>query len=251
MARTYFTIMPGVQPPQTFRWGHAPKLIPINDLWDESRKVMSGLVWRIRSNGTAGDSMSAGDHIESCIGIVDSTSRWRASAGIARMMVSSIRNPALSGACWNALGLLMNKHPAAIMTPERQAASTQVREALEGIKGDGAQEHYESSVGATIVRLLFCDNDLDAMGVVPNETSFMVNLRLTGDNKAETVDVDARIGTVEVLSAGILLSESFGRLCERAPDWLWSRLPTLPTAAAAPATQAAESPESSDDEDEE
>jgi hypothetical protein len=237
--RSYFILSPGAQRPQDFKWYSAPRLIGINELSDAAKQVMSGLLFRVRSEQAPGATLSADDFVEACVGVVDATVRWRVALSLARGMLASLRIPSVAEACWQGYGMLA-KNPATISAGERNAAVEALRAAVEPLSGNTAQNIFESSVAHGMQRLIMCDNDAEAYGAMPFTPCLSLNIDHTKREQS-----DARATTVDILTSSVLITESLGRLAEKMPEWFTAVMPKLPTAA--PSRR--QEPEASDDED--
>lgn len=248
--KTMFAISRGVFAPESFRWIAPPELLLIGDLWDAVRSSPPGLLMRVHTNAQPGASLQEGDTVESVIGIIDSTSRWRASLALVRGHLAAIRNSNVQQACWASYSMLMQKHPAAIMQPERQAAVDAIRNAVESLPKELMQSVFESQIAAGLARFIMADNDVEAAQAVPFERSMMLGIREVGGSPR----MDAREATIDVLASGVLLTEAHARLAERAPEWLFVPMPAV-SFSEGPATRGAAAPpeadEDQDDEDDE
>lgn len=238
MARTCYALYPGFARPDNISWTHAPELLAPGDLWEHVRKTpIPGLLFRVRTENEPGANMETGDRIESCVGMVDSTVRWRAALAMARASLFSLRNSAIINACGNAMGLLTSRHPAVILTPERQQAQQAIREAVDGVKVGNPQEAYEAAVAHGVARLMMVDNDFEAASLVPFNQSWLINVK--PDDRAA---LDQRMTTLEVVASSVVLVEAVARLHERMPEWLYSKMPevTVPGAERRGAASASE-----------
>jgi hypothetical protein len=225
--KTAYIITPGLQLPESFTWRGAPTILAQPDLWDAMKTLPSGLLFRIRTEQNVGDKMNAQDRVESCVGLIDSTARWRACLGIIRTALSGLRVPETNEACWAVFGLMTSKHPATVTMQERQHLAGALRSAIEKLPGDDPRAAFEASVAAMMVRLAFAENDIEVAHIVPYSAVYMVN---------GVEYPDERQATVDVVASSMFLCEAFGRLCEKAPEWLFYPLPAPPGAAAAPTT---------------
>lgn len=225
--RTMFAITNGLFAPESFKWVSAPELLAINDLWDTTQSARPGLLIRVRTESEPGAAMTTSDSVESVIGLIDSTTRWRAALSMFRWHVAAIRNEALAQACWGAYAMLMQKHPAAITQPERQAAIGAIRNAIESLPKELMQSVFESQIAASAARFIMADNDVEAAYAVPFVQSLVLGIDVKDKQR-----VAARLATVETMAASVLITEAAGRLSERAPEWMFVPPPAMtPTGA--------------------
>lgn len=220
--RTMFAITRGLFAPESFKWVAAPELLTINDLWESVRTSPPGLLIRVRTDSEPGAEMTTADKVESVIGLIDSTTRWRAALGMFRSHISAIRNESLAQACWGAYGMMLSKHPAAITQPERQAVIKAISAAVESLPKELMQSVFEGQIAASAARFVMADNDTEAAYAVP----FVQALALNIDTK-DREKLAARLGTIETMAASALISEAHNRLSERAPEWLFVPPPAL------------------------
>lgn len=222
-----FAITNGLFAPESFKWVSAPELLSINDLWEATQSTRPGLLIRVRTESQPGAEMTTADQVESVIGLIDSTTRWRAALSILRGHIAAIRTESLVQACWSSYAMLMQKHPAAITQPERQAAIAAIRTAVESLPKELMQSVFEGQIAAGVARFITADNDVEAAYAVP----FVQAMALGIDTK-DKQKVHARLGTIETLAASVLITEAAGRLAERVPDWLFVPPPSMvPTGA--------------------
>ena len=242
--KTAYVILPGVQQPgESFRWYTSPTILSQTGLWEAMRQVPTGLVMRVRTDQNAGDRLSDKDRVESVIGLIDSTSRWRACLELITMALSSLRLPETGEACWAVFGLMTGKHPATVTMQERQVLANRLRGVIEQLPQDDLRAVYEGQVCAMCLRLAFAENDVEVAHIVPYTTIWLVN----GQDYPEE-----REATVEVLAAAVLLTKAASRLAEKLPEWGYARLPALPgvplkTPAAAPQEPLEADPEDRED----
>lgn len=220
--RTLFAITRGLFAPESFKWVAAPTLLSINDLWEAASATPPGLLIRVRTESDPGADMTTADTVESVIGLIDSTTRWRAALGMFRGHVSAIRTESLAQACWAAYGMLLSKHPAAITQPERQNMIKAISAAVETLPTELMQSVFEGQIAAAAARFVMADNDMEAAYAVP----FARALGLNVDNK-DRDKLGARLATIETMAASVLITEAHGRLAERAPEWLYVPPPAL------------------------
>lgn len=218
--RTMFTITRGVFAPESFRWVEPPPILTISDLWEYSRTSPPGMLLRVRTNAEPEQSLQAGDKIESVIGLIDSTTRWRAALAILRGHLAAVRNKALQQVVWNVFGMMMQKHPATIMQPERQSAVEALAGAVESLPKELMQSVFEQEIVAGLAQFVMADNDIDAAMIVPLRRAMALNV----DTKSREV-VGQRIATLDVLASSVLMTEAYARLAERAPEWLYVPAP--------------------------
>ncbi len=243
--KTAYIITPGIQLPDSFQWRNAPVIHAQPGLWDAMKGMSSGIVFRVRTEQNVGDRLNGTDLIESAVGIVDSTARWRACLAVIRIALSGLRIPEINEACWNVFGMMTNKHPAAIAMQERQTLAGNLRTAMEKLPADDARAAFEGQVAAMCMRLAFAENDVEVAHIVPYGSIYVVNAL---DQQED------REATVEAVASSIFLSEAFGRLFEKAPEWMFGRLPATPAGpapTAKPAVEAKKPAQEADDEDDE
>jgi len=222
--KTAYLIVPGLQHPETFLWRNASPILAQPQLWEAMRTVAVGLLFRIRTEQNVGGTLRAEDRIESAIGLIDSTSRWRASLGIIRTALTAIRIKEVAEASWAVFNMMVNKHPASVPMQERQQLAQALRTAVEKLPADDPRSTFEAAIAAMMVRLAFAENDVEVAHIVPFSPIYTVN---AGNY------VEDREATVDVLASSMLFCESFGRLCEKAPEYLFLPLPTTTSLAAA------------------
>lgn len=246
MTRSYFILLDRVPKPGELNWTSVPTLLTISDLWDAARTTHAGLLFRVRSDKSPGDDLGTGDRIESCAGLIDPSSRWRAVAALARLGLNSLQFAPLAQACWQAYGMISTKHPASIAPGERMAVVGEIRAAMDKIPEDaGPQGHHEAGVGAMMIRLTHCDSDLEAVMVVPNRAGMMINVDPTNEG-----GVQERMASIDIEASAFMLCEAKGRLSEKAPGWLYAPMPALPQASAvSPEAAPPESSRADEDED--
>lgn len=221
--RTMFAVTRGLFAPESFKWVAAPELLTINDLWEACRTMPPGLLIRVRTESEPGAEMTTADKVESVIGLIDSTTRWRASLGMFRSHISAVRNESLSQALWASYGMMLQKHPAAITTPERQGVIKAISTAVESLPTELMQSVFEGQIAASAARFVMADNDVEAAYAVPFVQALALSL---GDGK-DRDKVNARMATIETLAASALMSAAHDRLAERAPEWLYVPPPGL------------------------
>jgi hypothetical protein len=221
MTATFYVITVGLWSPRNFRWGRLSPLLTMGDLWEAVRGASPGLLMRVRSESDPNAQMSLHDEVESVIGIVDPTMRWRTSLAMVRAALTGLKMPATSEACWKAATLLMSRHPAAISTNERQAHVAAIRQAMEGLP-QGSQATFEAAICHSLCQFMFVDNDLEAAAQVPFEPMLMLNI-----DARDLPLLGRRQGTIETLAGSAALGEAFVRLLERMPDWWVAPVPRV------------------------
>lgn len=216
--KTAYVIVPGLQHPESFSWRNASPILSQPQLWESARAVAVGVLFRVRTESNVGAALSADDRIESGIGLIDSTSRWRACLGIIRTALTGLRIAELAEPSWAVFNMMVGKHPASVPMQERQQLAQGLRSVIEKLPGDDPRAAFESAVAAMMIRLAFCENDVEVAHVVPFTPVYTTNAGSYSDD---------REATVEVLASSMLLCESFGRLCEKAPEYLFLPLPQV------------------------
>jgi len=237
--RTLFAITRGAFAPESFRWISAPEIIPMNGLWEAAQTCPPGLLLRVRTNGDIGASLSSGDVVESVLGIVDSTTRWRAALALLRGHIAAIRNETLKNACWSAYAMMMQKHPASIMVPEREAAIAAIRAAVESLPKELMSSVFESQIARGVANFVMTDNDIDAARTVP-----FINAMILPLDAKDRPRLDHRAASFDVLASGVLMTEAHARLAERVPEWMFVPMPAFEQDGAA---QQARQPETEGD----
>jgi len=235
--KTAYVISPGLQLPDSFQWRGQPVILSQPSLWDAMKIMPSGIVFRVRTEQNVGDRLNGNDRIESAVGLVDSTSRWRASLALVQIALSGLRIPEVADACWAVFNMILNRHPATLQMPERQQHATALRGLIDKLPAGDPRAAYEGSCAAMCVRLAFCENDVEAAHICPYTPIYMVN---GGDHP------DDREATVEALASSVFLHEAYRRLMEKAPEYAFLPLPRLPAPAKPP-----EPPQAPEDEDDE
>ncbi len=246
MARSYFTLARAATPG---RFEYQPagdgKLMAMNNLWDESSTLGGALLLlRVRSDKPAPAVIGADDSIEWVCGLIDTTTRWRCAANLIRVSLQAIRPGALSQACWQAFGMLAGRHQAAITMPERQGAAKSIRDLIEGNATNTMVAAFEHEIAHALMRYCFADNEFEALALLPHMPMFALNLA-----SADVPDGRLRTGSVTNLLSSALMNESFVRLTERMPEWLYAPMPALAKtpAVAAPVEETEDEPPESDD----
>lgn len=222
--KTAYVVSPGLQlPGESFRWREAPTILAQPAIWDTVRGLPGGLIFRVRTEQNVGDKLNGADRIESAVGLIDSTTRWRACLALIRIALSSLRIPEVNEACWNVFSMMTGKHPATVAMAERQQLAGTLRSLMDKLPPDDLRAAFEGQVMAMCMRLAFAENDVEVAHIVPYVSIYMVN----GANHPED-----REATVEARASNIMLAEADARLHEKAPEWLWGPLPATPLAAA-------------------
>jgi hypothetical protein len=240
-----FAITNGLYAPESFQWNSAPELIVINDLWQATQTARPGLLIRVRTESNPDENMTTADSVESVIGLIDSTTRWRAALTMLRGHIAALRNDALVQACWGAHNMMMQKHPAAITQPERENAVKAIAIAVESLPKELMQSVFESRIASGVARFVSADNDVEAAYAVPFAQAMVL-----GIDAKDKAKLQARIATIETMAASVLITEAAGRLAERVPEWLFVPPPAmLPTGAEQEAEREEEVEPSKDDED--
>ena len=232
MARSFYAFARAGSPSR-FMFMPLSNLLSFNELWQESLTIGGpALLFRLRSENGPPKQVSGDDVVEWCCGLFDSTTRWRVAWSAGRCLLQSIRTPALAQACWNAIQTVTGKHQAAMSMMERHQLGQNIRAVVDEInKGSSMQIAYECEVAQMMMRLCFADSDYEAQGLLPYRSIHAANTL-----PADMPDGKLRSASVDMLFASLVLTESFSRLCERAPEWNFAPMPLLrqPTQASAP-----------------
>jgi hypothetical protein len=243
--RSAYIVTPGLIAPDRLDLSrYAVPILAQNEFWTAMRTYAIGTVWRIRTEKSPGENFGAEDRIESAVGLIDSTTRWRASLAIIRTAISSLRSPNMNEACWGVFDMMVNRNPASITQAERTQRSNAVKAVIESITDRTAQAYHESLVGNMMARVVFAENDIELAQALPFVSAYTANVDPT--NKAA---MDERGMTVEAMVSAVGLCESFGRLAEKAPELLFASVPVWPKAEATRAAPASSEREDDDDED--
>src|SRR5262245_42100941 len=230
MTATYYVLSVGLYEPQSFRWGRTTPLLTMGDLWEARRSVPPCLLMRVRSDAGPNEEMTTADELESIVGIVDPTVRWRASLAMARAALIGLRNPALSDACWKAMAVI-NQHPAQTVMMQRQAAVMAVREAMESLPQGQPGAMFEAAIAHGLCQFVMADNDYEAAAATPFEAMHMMNI-----DARDQVQVGRRSATLEALSGSVVLGAAYERLMERLPAWHFTRAPKVMPPGAEPSS---------------
>jgi hypothetical protein len=229
--KTAYVVTHGIQlPNERFQWRSAPEIISQPMLWEVTRGLPFGQIFRVRTEQNVGAMLNGKDRIESCVGLIDSTSRWRACLSLIRTALVALRLQDIAEPCSAVFGMMLNRHPASVSMQERQSLAEALRSAMDKLPPDDPRANFETSVAAMFVRLAFSENDIEVAHIVPYSLIWMVNGREHPED---------REATIEVMASSVLLAESFNRLWEKAPEWAFYPLPAAPgTPAAEAAPQA-------------
>ena len=239
--KTAYVISPGLQMPgESFQWRGPLPIFSQPALWETMRTLTSGLVFRVRTDSNVGDMLGPADRIESCVGMIDSTSRWRACLELIRTPLTAMRIAEVAEPAWAVLGLITSKHPATIVMQERQQLAQALRAGMDKLPEGDPRAAFEASVAAMCIRLAFAENDVEVASIVPYSTTYMINAGEWHDD---------REATVEVLAGSVFLTYAHARLAEKGGEWLFSALPAPPGAVAPPAVPAKASQEALEDEE--
>lgn len=223
MARSFYAIVPGIVPPQALEPGGAELLVP-QDLWARARTTPPSLLFRVRSESKPGERLGAGDRLESCVGIIDASVRWRVVFALTRGVMNSLRHAALRRACSEAMGFLSSQHPAGISLDQRSAIIGGIGNIIQPDSEDKEMlpHPFEQQIAVGVMHLLQSENDIEAAHQVP----FMGAL-CPFDPKKDAELFEDRRTTIEALTGSVLLAEAFNRLGEKAPVWMYAQMPEL------------------------
>lgn len=219
--KSYFILQPAA-PPQNFTPRHGSQLLAIQDLWEAARQPAQALIFRVRSESEPDATFSGEDRLESCVGLVDASTRWRSVADMARHPIAAIRHPQLAQACGNALQFLSSQHPANVSPAQRQAIAGELMKIVEGAAAEEpvTLTRFEAMIANHVAALAQADNDVEAAFCVP-----MVRAFNQYDPEKQRSEYMARQSTVETMSGAVLLSEAANRLSERMPAWHFAEMP--------------------------
>jgi len=231
--KNFLILYPGIVPPNKFTSNVAPLLLTQQDLWREVRQCGPSLLFRVRSEqkGAEGDRLTTADILESCVGVVDSTTRWRTAFRMASVSVAGIRHPGLAAACQQALQFTAGQHPASVAAVARHKVAAELQQIATAEPKDGqpAPSGYEQGIAYELANLVQADNDYDASWLTPFERS------LNPFSEAESPQAfAARTYGVESYAGAVLLDQAASRLMERMPQWAFVRMPALVPAGAEP-----------------
>lgn len=221
--RSFYAITPGIIAPQAFKAPPVP-LLTHGELWEYSRQAPPSLLFRVRSDKDPGEQLAAGDRLESCVGVVDASTRWRVVFSLTRSMLNSLRHAQLRQGCWQALNFISSQHPASVSIDQRHAMAAELGRVIEGDPENKvpAPHGFEQRIAAGVINILQCENDIEAAHQVP----FMSAL-CPFDEAKDGQRFGERLATVENLTGSVLLGEAFNRLAERAPVWMYASMPEL------------------------
>jgi hypothetical protein len=242
--KTAYIVSPGLQLPENYQWHATPVILAQPAIWEACKALPGGIIFRVRTEANVGDTLSADDRIESAVGLIDTTTRWRACLALIRIALSSLRIQEVSEACWNVFGMMTTKHSATVSMQERQQLAGALRGLMDKLPADDPRAAYEGQVMAMCMRLAFAENDVEVAHIVPYSSIYMVN---------GTGNPEDREATVEAMASNVLLAESHARLAEKAPEFLWSRLPATPgrpASAITPPTPSSKAAKAAQDDDE-
>ena len=245
--RSYFVLQPAA-PPQQFKTRHGVPLLATQDLWEASRGVSQALLFRARSESEPGDNFSGEDRLESCVGLVDSSTRWRSVADMARHPIAAIRHPQLQQACGGVMQILSTQHPAQVTPAMRQGMAAELMKIVEAASAEEppTMTRFEAMIANHVAALAQADNDVEASFCAPFVRAFNQY-----DPEKQRAEYTARQATVETMSGAVLLSEAANRLSERMPAWHFAEMPKVEAATAreAKVAEAVLPPAEDDDED--
>lgn len=246
--KTFYILYPGLHGPVNFEPKVAPILLTQQDLWQASRSAPPSLLFRVRTESDHGSRFGEYDRLESCVGMVDSVTRWRGVFRHAFGVLNAIHNSQLNAACSSALNMVASQHPSSIsMAARRQLAEGIIKAA------EGAEQPFEHLVARGIAALVMADNDVEAAAVVPFAEAFMPYR--SGEQPEE---FKSRLATIETMVGAMLLTEAATRLAERIPAWLHAAMPeplstsqpvTGPRSDVSPADQSGEKRAAASDDD--
>jgi hypothetical protein len=229
--KNFLILYPGIVPPNKFTSNVAPLLLTQQDLWREVRQCGPSLLFRVRSEqkGAEGDRLTTADTLESCVGVVDSTTRWRAAFRMASVAIGGVRHPGLAAACQKALQFAAGQHPASVLAVQRHMMANELQQIIqaEPKEGQPAPSAYEQSIAYELANLIQADNDYDASWLTPFGRS------LNPFSEAESPQAfAARTYGVESYAGAVLLDQAASRLMEKMPQWAFVRMPALVPAGA-------------------
>lgn len=234
MMRSFFTLIPGLQSPAagSIQVMGSPELVVLGDLWEVARKAPRSLLFRVRtSQGADARSLAEGDRLESCVGVVDAATRWRAVFRMSGPALAAIPQPALRQACTQALAFVSSTHPAAVTPEQRGGAIGAIAHCIEApAEGQPEVTKLAQEIARGIARIVAADNDIEAAHYVPFVEA------LNDYPEAEREEHAARLASIHTVAGAILLAEAANRLAEVAPMWIGARCPAWePVADAAQA----------------
>lgn len=215
--RSFFVFSGGVVAPANFKPNFTP-LLTIQDLWEYGRQMPPSLLFRVRAGGDAGTPFdpTSGDRLESCVGLLDSATRWRCVFNMTRTAINAIRQPVLAEACNKAMAFLSTSHPASIVPNQRIAIAQELIKIADETEG---VTRFEAYCARGVAQLAQYDNDAEAAIAVPFASAYCPF--------PEGPEQSSRVTTVETMAGAVLLTETANRLAERAPQWISSEMPNL------------------------
>lgn len=220
--RSFFILYPQVVAPRNFKPVAAPPLLTQQDLWAESRGGMPSLLFRVRSeSGEIGSPITTDDRLESCVGLVDSTTRWRVIFSLCRNALNLVQHNALRQALMRIMGWFASTHPATITIDQRQNVVNEMMAFLNS-EGEKAPNGIEKMITASLLQVVGSDNDIEAAQYVP-----FTQLLIPFDPQTKREEYQGRVATVETVTGAALLTEASFRLSERMPIWIVSPMPPL------------------------
>lgn len=221
--RSFFVLQPAQSP---------TKLVPVpaplltqQDLWPTVRgSGGSSLIFRVRSDGNYGDALGIGDRLESCVGLVDESVRWRVAFGSLQMALGIIQHEQLKAICHQAQ-LVISQHPATVPPSARADIINNVQKIIMDTPQGVKKPHgIDAALAMGIAAVAQCESGTEAAQYVP----FASALCPFEENTEEYAD---RMATLDVMSGCTLLSAACARLAERAPAWLFAEMPQIAASA--------------------
>lgn len=235
--KTLYMLYPGLPTPAQFKPTVAPELLAMQDLWAAARICGPALIFRVRTEGEPGANLTTADKLESCIGIIDSATRWRVVFNMVRTALNAAgRNPELAKMLNDAMQIFGTQHPASIAPALRRKMYDDIAAFIE--KNEDKLTGFEVRVAGGIAVLAQADNDVEAAFGVPFQMAFN-----PFSEAAQSVEYGARQATLETLSGAVLLTEAQNRLAERLPSWMSAPMPTLNAPGAERSSEEDEEPD--------
>lgn len=237
MARSFFVFYSGLAHPSQFKAGQAPPLLALQDLWDVARNSGPALIFRVRSESKPGEPLAPEDVLESCVGMIDSATRWRTVFNMTRTAINAVRHPVLKEACFKAMQFISTQHPANVTPDQRLAILGEIMKIAAGQIEEGgdklsAPHPFEAAVAETVAMMVQADNDHEAAQLVPFVRALCPFEQFHEAPKgAVNPAFAARMGTLDTMAGAVLLTEAANRLSERLPAWLFAKMPELGGAA--------------------
>jgi hypothetical protein len=225
--RSFFIIYPQLCLPKDFKPQVAPELLTQQDLWQEARRGYPALLFRVRSSSDPGVALSASDRLESCVGLIDSTTRWRVVFSMARSMLNVVQHPQMKDVLTKALQFISSVHPASVTVDTRRAVVNDIAQLLSR-EGDDAPADIEKMIAAHVAQLVGADNDVEAAQMVP-----FTRVLCPFSSETQREEFQARMATLETVAGAVLMTEASNRLGERIPQWLVAPMPRLEVSGAA------------------